>query len=314
MNAECAQGQIDINTATTASIASVLRFPFAILTKWVVAERPWLKVSDLSSVPGFPPRYVARIASRLCATQPVLPAAAPLACHPATRAVDLQSASAATISRRLLLPYFVAREIVAARPLPQDLDQVGSPRILALPSALLRLMVGAGRVCVTPAPMNAGGAGWRWATVVGGAVVTRDGFSLIVPPGRITAALGAYISVTPLSPDGGILPRMDGHIWGPWNTPATTVAVQGPWYNGGDPSLSPVLIHHAAGGDSESVGAAVAVSTVGGASTLTGIQTSLSPSTFGAAPGLLDQRVHRQRLLPEQADRRHVRAGLARHR
>ena len=156
--------------------------------------------------------------------------------------MDLQSASASTISRRLLMPSLVAKEILAARPLPQNLAQVGSPRILALPSVLLKLMVKERLVCVTPAPMDAGGAGWRWATPAGGAVVTRDGFSLIVPPGRITDFRGDYISVTPLADENGVLPHAAYHIAGNWTSGGAPVAVQGPWI--GEATDAPAVFHN----------------------------------------------------------------------
>jgi hypothetical protein len=282
VNTECAPGQIDINTASAAVLGSALRLRLPTV-QLLIARRPWLKGGDIASVPGVTISRAAVLAPRLCTTQSVLPAATPLACRTGTGAVDLQTASSATIRSRLRVSYYTAAQIVATRPLPQDLAQVASPRIAGLPLAKLYLLVKYGQVCVTPAPMDAGGSGWRWATAGGGAVVTRNGFSLIVPPGRITNAVGAYISVTPLAPAAGGLPHMDAAIHGSWTIGTTTVAVRGPWLGTGADERPAVFHDSADAGTTLSIGQGTARSTVGGQPTVTALATSLSQFEFGTS-------------------------------
>ncbi|MGY1608744.1 ComEA family DNA-binding protein [Geodermatophilus sp. SYSU D00700] len=282
VNTECHSGQVDLNTASAAELSSALRLPSQPTVGRIIALRPWLKGADLSSVPGIGPSTAAALAPRTCATQAVLPAAAPRACTTATQ-VDLQSASAATISSRLGLPGNTANALVAARPLPQNLTQVTAPRVPGFPQPTVDSLIAAGKICVTPAPMLAGGSAWRWATTAGGAVVRRDGYALIVPPGRVTAPTGAYISVTPLPPTDGALPHLDAHIWGSWAAGATTVAVQSPWSADGQPGARPVFLHDAADGTHLSTGDAVALSTVNGVTTATTALYSLSESSVGTS-------------------------------
>lgn len=282
VNTECADGQVDLNTASVAELSSGLHLSSKPTIERLVAMRPWLKGSDLSSVPGIGPDVAARLAPKTCTTQHVLPAATPLACTSSSQ-VDLQAASAADIATRLKLPDVTANDIVAARPLPQDLGQVITPRVRGLARPRLAALLDNGQICVTPAPMFAGGAAWRWGTAAGGVVVRRDHFGLIVPPGRIISVVGAWVSVTPLEPQDGVLPRMDGHIWGPWDSGSTTVAVQGPWSSDGEPTARPVVVHAAAEGDKESVGGGIALSSVDGTPTATALQYSLSTSAFGTA-------------------------------
>ena len=282
VDAECRAGQVDLNTASPADLSEALNLPSQPTVQRLIALRPWLKGADLSSVPGIGPDTAAALAPRTCATPPALPPAAPLACATAGQ-VDLQAASAPTIASQLRLPRKVADALVAARPLPQNLTQVIAPRIPGLSKPTVERLLSADRICVTPAPMLAGGSAWRWATPAGGAVVRRDGFALIVPPGRITAPSGAYASVTPLPAVDGIAPRMDAHIWGDWALGATTVAVQGPWLGAGA-GLVPVVLHDSTDrGLTMSTGGGAVVSTVDGAPTVTAQQYSLSESRFGAA-------------------------------
>lgn len=282
VNTECTAGQVDLNTASVADISAALNLPSTPTVGRLVALRPWLKGSDLSSVPGIGPDVAAAIAARTCATQPTLPASSALACTSSTQ-VDLQAAAPATIASRLKLPLMTAQALAAARPLPQNLSQVVTPRVPGLSQPTLDKLLRAKSICVTPAPMLAGGSAWRWATPAGGAVVTRDGYSLIVPPGRVITPAGTYISVTPQAPDDGILPRLDGHIWGAWNSGTTTVAVRGPWIGAGEAGMVPVLIHDSADGVTASTGDAVAVGTDNGVPTVTGLVTSLSGVSVGAA-------------------------------
>jgi hypothetical protein len=282
VDTECGPGQVDLNTASMGQLGDDLDIASQPTLERVVALRPWLKGSDLSSVPGIGPQAAVALAPKTCATQLVLPAASPLACTSSSQ-VDLQAASAAAIATALKLPNVTATDIVAARPLPQDLMQVITPRVRGLARPKLAKLLENDEICVTPAPMFAGGAAWRWGTAAGGVVVRREHFGLIVPPGRIISSVGAYVSVMPLDPQDGVLPRMDGHIWGPWASGSTTVALQGPWSSDGEPTARPIVVHTTAEGDRESAGGGVALSTVDGTPTATALQYSLSTSSFGTS-------------------------------
>ncbi len=127
--------------------------------------------------------------------------------------------------------------------------------------------------------MFSAGSAWRWSTGSNGAVVRRDGFALIVPPGRVTEPLGTYISVTPLPLQDEVLPVMNGQIHGSWREDTSTVGVQGPWI--GDEQATPLVMHTANDGVRMSVGTGAAVSVVDGLPTATAAQTSLSPTVYG---------------------------------
>jgi DNA uptake protein ComE-like DNA-binding protein len=280
VNTECAKGQVDLNTASAEEIGSRLRLASDPTVKRIIALRPWLKGSDLSSVPGIGPQLAATLAPKTCTTQLVLPAASPLACR-STSEVDLQAASAAQIATRLNLPMVTANALVGARPLPQDLTQVITPRVPGLSQPTANGLLRRRQICVTPAPMLAGGAAWRWATPAGGAVVRRDGFGLIVPPGRVTEPFGAYISVKALPRD--VLPRMEGKIHGTWNSGATTVAVQGPW-EGTDQDERPAVFHESVDRKPAlAIGDGTAVGQVGGKPTVTAVASSLSEFEYGTS-------------------------------
>jgi hypothetical protein len=282
VDTECHAGQVDLNQASITDISVKLNIASIPTVRRLVAMRPWLKGSDLSSVPGIGPPTAKAIAPKTCATQPTLPPSTPRVCTSSSQ-VDLQAASPALIASKLKLPRVTAQAIVAARPLPQYLNQVVTPRVPGLSRPKLGKLLQRNQVCVTPAPILAGGSAWRWATANGGTVVTRAGFSLIVPPGRVTQPYGAYASVTPLPASEGVLPQMDGRIWGAWASGTTDVAVQGPW-NAADPAASPVVLHDSSDrGTTLSTGDGVALSVVDGNPTVTALEYSLSVTTFGAS-------------------------------
>ncbi|HVX08516.1 MAG TPA: hypothetical protein VHB92_11355 [Humibacter sp.] len=280
VNTECVSGQVDINTASASQIQQGLGISSGPTVQRLIAARPWLKGADLSSVPGIGPSAAEKMASKTCATQPTLPVPTPLACTSSSQ-VDVQTATAAAISSGLKLPMNTAQGLISARPLPQDLTQVETPRVDGLSDPKLQKLLKDGSICVTPAPMLAGGAAWRWATPQGGAVVTRDGFALIVPPGRITDPAGAYISVLPEDPGEDGLPRIDASIHGNWNVGTSSVAVQAPWTIQ-DPTVRPAVFHDAASGTTLSVGNGTSVRTVNGQPSVTSVAYSLSQFEFGA--------------------------------
>jgi hypothetical protein len=279
VDTECHPGQVDINTAAPSELATLSYYVADTRSiNAIIAGRPWLTGRDLASIQTIGTNEAAEIAPRTCTTQPVLPPPTPMACDPSKIQIDLQTASGDQM-HRFGLSWGTVDQIMRARPLPQSLYQVRNAMIQYFTPDRIAATLRMGNVCITPAPMYAGGTAWRWATPAGGAVVARDGFSLVVPPGRITDTNGAYISVTPLRPVDGVLPRADAHIWGGWNVGETTVGVQGPWL--GDPGSEPIVIHNADTGDRMSVGAGVAVSTVNGVPTVTSEQTSLSTDVYG---------------------------------
>lgn len=282
VNTECQPGQTDLNTASATTLTADLGIPSGPTVNRLIAMRPWLKGSDLSSVPGIGPALAAQIAPHTCATQLILPPATPLACTSANQ-IDLQTESAATIASNLGLSLNAAQILVSARPLPQNLQQLTSPRIPGFPTPISSQLAANGSLCITPAPLLAGGSAYRWATPNGGTVVSREGFSLIVPPGRVTNPAGAYAQVTPMAPDSGILPQADFEIDGTWNEWNTTVAVQGPYIAPGAPG-GPVVLHAASDGERFSIGSGAVLSMVNGAPTVTAAETSLSPSVFGYTP------------------------------
>ena len=113
-----------------------------------------------------------------------------------------------------------------------------------------------------------------------GAVVTRDGYSLIVPAGRIKTLIGAYISVTPLpDPEEGGIPTMEATIHGDWDAGNTTVAVQGPWI--GVDEERPAVFHDADDGVRLSLGNGTALSGPTDRQTVTAQVYSLSRAQFG---------------------------------
>lgn len=217
LDRNCKPGQVDVNTASAQSIGSALRINSKPTLDRIIAMRPWLKPLDLISVPGVPPASADLLVSRACATPTQLPMPTPLACQTNTSAVDLQSASADAIAVRLKLPRSVADALVAARPLPQDLDQVVTPRVPGYAQPKLSTLLANGQICVTPAVFTFSGTTWRWASEQHGAVSAAAGksdYALIVPPRVVAGPTGAWASIKPRfdSP----LPRASLHIHGVW--------------------------------------------------------------------------------------------------
>lgn len=282
VDTECHPGQVDLNTASPAAMQAKLghsmQDPRSI--QGIIAMRPWLTGRDLSSVDTIGTTEAAEIAPLTCASQPTLPTPTPLACDPTKQQLDLQTASDAAMLA-FGFSHGTVDQIDRARPLPQNLYQVQAAEIQWFTPNRIAALLKSGAVCVTPAPMLAGGAEWRWATAANGGSATRSGFSLIVPPGRITEQRGAYISVRPQADPSG-LPAADNEIWGSWNEGSTTVAIETPWE--GDTPSSPIGLHEASDGLRLSIGSdSTAVDDIDGVPTLVSLQDSLTPSTGGQA-------------------------------
>jgi DNA uptake protein ComE-like DNA-binding protein len=281
VNTSCASGQVDINNASVADLSAALGIHSRPTVSRLVAMRPWLKGTDLSSVPGIGPSLAAQLAPKTCATQPDPTLRQPRACSTSAE-VDLNTASATTIQSRLGLPAVTVTALIGARPLPQNLSQVIAPRVPGLSQPKVDALTKQGLICVTPAPYMSGVTLYRWITANGGAVIRNGSFALIVPPGR-TIGTGAYGGVTPLDPDDGVLPKANYHIFGAWNSGITTVAVQGPQAVPDQPGRD-VVFHEAGDGDRMSLGDGVATSTVNGVATVTATATSLSAFVYGYTP------------------------------
>lgn len=278
VDTECHAGQVDLNKASAQELSSGLHVSKPTAER-IRAAGPWLKGADLSSIPGVGPELEAELSDKTCATQPQLPPAHPMACTSASQ-VDLQSAPTGEIADRLKLPAVTAGDIVAARPLPQDLHQVITPRVRGLSRPKLDKLLDQRAVCVRPAPLLGGGSAYRWATAASGAVAARDGYSLIVPAGRVTDPIGVYVSVTPLpDPEDGGIPTMDATIHGAWDTGNTTVAVRAPWI--GIDEERPAVFHDAADGMRLSLGSGTALSGTAGERSVTAQAFSLSEFQFG---------------------------------
>ena len=287
VNTNCTGTQVDLNTASASELSQALGLPSDPTISRLIAMRPWLKGSDLSSVPGIGPSTAAIIAPKTCATQPGPTTAQPRACLSASQ-IDLNAASASTIQSKLGLPGVTANALVAARPLPQNLSQVTTPRVPGFPQPTVDTLTRQGRICVTPAPYISGNTLYRWISPGGGATIRTEGYGLIVPPGRVTQPGGAYGSVTPEPDPTDGTPYADNHIWGAWNSPATTVAIEEPYI--GDGTTVPVAMHDSGDGPRLTTGTNAATETVDGAPTQVTLQTSLSGTLGGAVncDGTLD--------------------------
>lgn len=225
---DCADGQIDVNTAAVDEIARVLRLAGPVAAS-VVGARPWHRSADLTSVPGIGPSKSALLVDVVCATPTELPPPAPLACVAGTDAVDLQSATVEQIEARTGLGRPTVERLVAARPLPQHLEQVVAPRVPGSSLPAVRRLLEARAVCVTPAPFRFAGTSWRWATGTHGVVTVGSDprYALYVPPGRIAGVTGAWTTVRPLPGALGVLPSADFHIHGQWK-PEVAVRIPAP--------------------------------------------------------------------------------------
>lgn len=219
LDRNCAGGQLDVNAATRAELEQVLAISRPTASR-VIEARPFLRSIDLISVPGIGPQKAELLTSRACAEPDTLPPPTPLACDDGTAAVDLQSASAEQITAKTRLGGPTIGRLIAARPLPQDLQQVTAPRVPGFSGPTAAKLVREGDVCVTPAPFTFEGKGWRWAYPAYGAVVSAPhsiSYQLFVPPGAVDSTRGSWGTVLPLPELDSGRPRADFHVYGTWS-------------------------------------------------------------------------------------------------
>lgn len=241
---DCTEGQIDVNTASSADIAEAFDLASKPTVTRIVEMRPWLTAADLTSVPGVG-MSKADLVAGACATPLEIPEPFPMACEDDDQ-IDLQVASAAEIASGLGLPKKTASEIVEHRPVPQDLYQIAAPRTPGLGEGRIRKLLESGRVCVTPVPTTFEGADYRFVYPEHGAVIrsTADNrYALIVPPGA--SSTQTFGSVTPIL--GEDLPTADFHLFGPISG---QVAVRLPDNGFG----APIVFHDASDGTRISTG------------------------------------------------------------
>ncbi|SES40010.1 hypothetical protein SAMN04488000_12699 [Lentzea albida] len=238
---DCKVGQIDVNTAAPREIERALHLAEPAGAA-VVSGRPWHRTVDLISVPGIGPSKETLLVERACATPTKLPPPTPLACVTGSDAVDLQSASLEQIASRTGLGRPAIERLIAARPLPQNLEQIVAPRVPGVSRPAVKRLVDDRAVCVTPAPFRFSGTSWRWASGRHGAVVSAEDpkYALFVPPGRVAGDTGAWATVKPLPGELGVLPSADFHIHGPW-TPEVAVRVPAPPHSEG---IDDVVVAH----------------------------------------------------------------------
>ena len=214
---DCTTGQTNVNSASASTLITKMGVSKNTALQ-LIAGRPWQRSIDTISVPGIGPAKANLLTTKFCAPPPVLPQRTPLACDPAGAAVDLQSASREAIGTTTGLNPNVVGRLIAARPLPQDLHQVAAPRVPGFSNPTVTRLVSQGIVCVTPAPFNFDGQGWRWISPDGGSVITAPNdlkYALFAPPG-ITTDHGAWGRVTPLPNDEFGSPHGDFHIYQAW--------------------------------------------------------------------------------------------------
>lgn len=236
---DCGDGEVDVNTASRERLAEGLAIDSGPTLDRIEAGRPWLEPTDLISVPGVGPSTAERLRDGACATPLELPMATPMACETGSRAVDLQAATAAEISRRLRLSRPVAERLVDVRPLPQDLAQIVAPRVPGLSRPKVDRLLADGSICVTPAPFHYEGRTWRWASEQHGVVAAAfddPRYALIVPPRTTAGPTGAWAAIEPLAPDGS-LPRADLDIEGAWADEVATRMPDPAPYAGGEPAV-----------------------------------------------------------------------------
>lgn len=218
LDRNCGDGQLDVNTASRTDLEHTLAISTP-TTSRVLEARPFLRSVDLISVPGIGPEKLRLLERKACAEPVELPEPTPLACETGTDAVDLQSASVEEIVAKTGLEVDPVKRLVAARPLPQDLQDVRSPRVPGLAGPVAAGLVATGKVCVTPAPFTFAGRGWRWSSEAGGAVISApadERYQLFVGPGVAAGPIGAWGTVRPLPEIDPGRPRADYHLYGPW--------------------------------------------------------------------------------------------------
>ena len=249
---KCQPGQTDVNVASATTIGSALSISSRPTLDRIVAGRPWLKATDLVSVPGVPPSALPLLQKRGCATPLRLPEPAPLACSRGSAAIDLQWASVTDISVRLGIPRTTATALVANRPLPQNLYQLVAPRTPGLAASKIERWLSAGAACVTPYPFTYQDRTWRWASGEHGAVIAaadNSDYALIVPSGAVQGNTGVWGTVA-YDPNAD-LPSASLHLYGAFSG---EVAVRLP-----DPSngVAAVLHDTAPGNPSVSWGSSI---------------------------------------------------------
>jgi hypothetical protein len=203
LNRDCASTQIDVNAASIAQLMAALRVPKDSAQR-IVTGRPWQRSVDVLSVPGVgtssPTSDPAALGRAACATPTTLPVATPLACKTGTTAVDLQTASRRDIMAATGLGQVIVDRLIAARPLPQDLQQDAGARVVGLGGPTASSLASSGRVCVTPPPFTYAGTAWRWVANAGGAIITAPSdrrYALYVPAGATSSSAGAWGAVEP---------------------------------------------------------------------------------------------------------------------
>lgn len=239
LDRNCKPGQTDVNTAAPDVIARAFGLHSSPTVRRIVQLRPWLRVADLTSVPGVAPARTKVVISKGCATPVTIPDATPRACT-SDEQVDLQAASATKIRTALQVSKTTADAIVRQRPIPQDLEQIVAPRIPGLGPGQIKKWLAANRVCVTPAPTTFAGSDYRFVYPQHGAVISSSvdrRFALIIPPG--IANISTFGRVTPVSDRD--LPTADFHLYG---THSGEVAARLPDAGFGDP----VVFHDASDG------------------------------------------------------------------
>lgn len=254
LDRNCKPGQIDVNTAAPAVIASAFGLDSSPTVERIVQLRPWLRAADLISVPGVAPARTKVVLAKGCATPVTVPDATPRACT-SDGQVDLQAASATRIRTALEVSKTTADAIVRQRPIPQDLEQIVAPRTPGLGSGHVKEWLAANQVCVTPAPTTFAGTDYRFVYPEHGAVISSSvdpRFALIVPPG--IADNSVFGKVTPISDRD--LPTADFHLYG---TFTGDVAVRLPDVGFGNP----VVFHGATDGVRLSTGNGVIAEAVG---------------------------------------------------
>jgi helix-hairpin-helix protein len=245
---QCGVGQIDLNHATAADLQRLPGVSVPIAQR-IIAQRPHDRTKDLLVVPGIGPDKLAAIdASGLaCATPLTTP---PPADHPCTSASQIDVNDPA--SQAKLADLFggpTAARIVAAQPFP-DLNH--TLVVLAAGAGSGKVDKYATQLCVTPEPKIFNGV--EYAYVYGGTGGRNDyqGFSLVVPPGVLTATPGQWTAITPQhtpTPDlpGLAWPSADFQTFGPsWQNGTKQVYVslpEDPALAQFGPGFEPVIAH-----------------------------------------------------------------------
>ena len=254
----CGAQQTDINNGSQVAISAALSVDMP-TAKRVIGYRPYLAVRDLSVVEGIGPERLASIIAsrRACATPTQLPPPSTEACT--GQRVDVQSATANELIKRLGVNRNTATRLIDARPFAQ-LRHLVPERVPGIGKGTLDAIIAAS--CLTPSPVRTALTSFRWAYRDVATTVARDGFALMVSPGTL-GVFGAWLSITPLADDPG--PTADFDIHGTWTG---EVAVTLPRdLNTPDGWTAPVVFHNP--GDWDRLFAGSTVSSTANAVTFT---------------------------------------------